>query len=217
MRETDSLSRPLTVAEWLSSPISEPFRHLWRGSSSVAVVPAGAGTALLDAWSAPFAPDVRLVDPLRDITSTLGILRRHLVWVLAAGSLLVAALVLAVFKRHAGAALAPTALGAAVGLATLGWTGMPLNLFSLLALALILGMGIDYGIFIQENRKNRASALMAINVGAASTILAFGMLAFSSTPALKGFGLVLATGLGVAWLTAPCFAPVEKEGGFDEA
>jgi predicted exporter len=98
-------------------------------------------------------------------------------------------------------------MGVAAGLGALGFSGLPLNLFALLALALILGMGIDYGIFIQESRRHRASALVAINLGAATNMIAFGMLAFSTTPALKAFGLVLGAGLGVAWLTAPCFSP----------
>ena len=130
---------------------------------------------------------------------------------LAVGSALVFLALLALFRKRAFGASAPAALGVAAGLGALGWSGLPLNLFALLALALILGMGIDYGIFVQESRRQRAAALVAINMGAASNMLAFGMLVFSTTPALKAFGLVLAAGLGVAWLTAPCFSVVHGD------
>jgi predicted exporter len=54
---------------------------------------------------------------------------------------------------------------------------------------------------------------MAISVGAASNLAAFGVLSFSSTPALKTIGLVLSVGLASAWLSAMAFAKQgEKQG-----
>jgi predicted exporter len=165
------------------------------------------GAERLAALARAAAPTAVFVDPLQDVTDTLGSLRRHVAWVLGIGGMLVALALIPLLKKRAWAALAPAALGVAAGLGCLGFSGLPLNLAGLLALALILGMGIDYGIFVQESRRQRASALVAINLGAATNMIAFGMLAFSSTPALKAFGLVLGAGLGAAWLTAPCFAP----------
>lgn len=212
-------SRPVDLEAWLANPVSTPFRYLWRGTAAggattVVPVPAAIGLdeARLKALAANAAPGIILVDQIREVTDTLGFLRRHLVWVLIAGFILVAVVLLAIFRFRAFDAMAPAVLGVAAGLGSLGWSGLPLNLFALLALALILGMGIDYGIFVQESKRQRAAALVAINMGAASNMLAFGMLVFSTTPALKAFGLVLAAGLGVAWLTAPCFAILHEEG-----
>lgn len=202
-------AHPLALGDWLADPVSLPFRHLWRDSAAILPLPAslGLGADRLAALARGAAPGAILVDPLRDVTDTLGSLRRHVAWVLGIGAVLVALALIPLLKGRAWAALAPAALGIAAGLGCLGFSGLPLNLAGLLGLALILGMGIDYGIFVQESSRQRASALVAINLGAATNMIAFGMLAFSSTPALKAFGLVLGAGLGAAWLTAPCFAP----------
>ena len=90
--------------------------------------------------------------------------------------------------------------------ALLGWLGQPLQLFNVLALLLLLGMGIDYGIFLLEHRGDR-SAWLSVCVGAASTWLSFGLLALSSTPALRAFGLTLLLGIGLVWVITPLFRP----------
>jgi predicted exporter len=218
-------SHPVTLEEWLAAPVSLPFRYLWRGShgavtASVVMLPVAihAGAPQLESVARGAGPGIVLVDPIQEVTDTLGLLRHHLVWVLCVGCAIVMIALFFLFRKRAWRAMAPAVLGVGAGLGSLGWSGLPLNLFALLALALILGMGIDYGIFVQENRrrKTRAAALVAINLGAATNMLAFGMLVFSTTPALKAFGLVLAVGLGVAWLTAPCFA-IADEAMADEA
>lgn len=226
-KDLEKNSRPVTVAQWLADPVSAPFRYLWRGppdglgdGAVATVVPVPAAMRLgmepLRALAKNADPDIVLVDQIQDVSDTLAFLRRHLVWVLCIGSGIVLAALILLFRKRAWGAVAPAALGVGAGLGSLGWSGLPVNLFALLALALILGMGIDYGIFVQESRRQRqrAAALVAINMGAASNMLAFGMLVFSTTPALKAFGLVLAVGLGVAWLTAPCFAVSNEEEGF---
>ena len=92
----------------------------------------------------------------------------------------------------------------ALGLGLLGWLGVPLDLFGVLAQLLLLGFGIDYGIFLLEHDDDPASWL-AVSLGAASTTLAFGLLALSATPALHSFGLSLLLGIGLVWLLSPCF------------
>ena len=85
--------------------------------------------------------------------------------------------------------------------------GEPLQLFNVLALILLLGMGIDYGIFLMEHRGDD-SAWLAVCVGAASTWLSFGLLSLSATPALHAFGLTLLFGIGLVWLLSPLFRPL---------
>nr|MBP7657782.1 hypothetical protein [Pseudoxanthomonas sp.] len=91
----------------------------------------------------------------------------------------------------------------------LGWLGQPLQLFNVLAL-MLLGMGIDYGIFLVEHRGD-ASAWLAVCVGAASTWLSFGLLGLSATPALRAFGLTLLFGIGLVWLLSPLFRPAPDD------
>jgi predicted exporter len=110
------------------------------------------------------------------------------------------------YRALAWRALAPTLLAGLLTVALLGLLGQPLQLFNILALLLLLGMGIDYGIFLIEHRGD-PSAWLAVCVGAASTWLAFGLLGLSATPALRAFGLTLLFGIGLVWLISPLFRP----------
>ncbi|WP_334131654.1 hypothetical protein, partial [Silanimonas lenta] len=75
---------------------------------------------------------------------------------------------------------------------------------------LLLGVGIDYGIFLLEHQDDGASWL-AVSLGAASTLLAFGLLALSQTPALHGFGLTMLVGVGAVWALSPLFRPPPRD------
>jgi predicted exporter len=66
----------------------------------------------------------------------------------------------------------------------------------------LLGVGVDYGIFLLEHRDD-GSAWMAVILGAVSTWLSFGLLALSQTPALHAFGLTLMIGLAWVGLLTP--------------
>src|SRR5690606_10923324 len=111
------------------------------------------------------------------------------------------------FRRQAWRALLPTALAVVASLAALGWLGEPLHLFNVLAQMLLLGIGIDYGVFTLEHGESRASWL-AVTLGAASTALSFGLLSLSATPALHGFGLSLLLGIAAVWVLTPLFRPI---------
>ena len=67
-----------------------------------------------------------------------------------------------------------------------GWLGESLQLFNVLALILLLGIGVDYGIFLLEHDGD-GSAWLAVVLGAASTLLSFGLLGLSGTPALRAW------------------------------
>src|SRR5690606_32484187 len=75
----------------------------------------------------------------------------------------------------------PTALAAALTLAGLALWGEQLNLFHFLALLLVLGVGIDYSLFIMEDAELNASTMLAILLSAIANELSFGLLAVSST------------------------------------
>ena len=158
--------------------------------------------AALSAVAAPL-DGVRWVDRSADYSALLRHYRERMSWLLLAGYAAVAVLLFARYGRTAWRALLPTALAALLGVSLLGWFGVPLQLFGVLAQLLLLGMGVDYGIFLLEHRGDGASWL-AVCLGAASTLLAFGLLSLSATPALHGFGLTLLFGIGLVWLLSPC-------------
>ena len=84
-----------------------------------------------------------------------------------------------------------------------GITNQTLNLFSMLALILVIGIGIDYSLFLSNDKSQTQSALLAVTMAALTTILSFGLLIISHTVAIKGFGLVLTSGIFTAFLFAP--------------
>ncbi|WP_282269303.1 MMPL family transporter [Stenotrophomonas sp. PS02298] len=207
-------SGPLTAEAFLASPASQPFRHLWVGQlgeqvASVVMVDdlsrADALTTLGDA--AKGLDGVRWVDRTADFSRLLGHYRKLMGGMLLVGIALVFGALLLRYKRNAWRVFAPTLLAGVLTLGLLGLFGQPLQLFNMLALMLLLGMGIDYGIFLVEHRGD-ASAWLAVCVGAASTWLSFGLLGLSATPALRAFGLTLLFGIGLVWLISPLFRPL---------
>ncbi|MFT4179582.1 MAG: hypothetical protein QM612_08995 [Thermomonas sp.] len=216
----ESLSRPdfadapLTAQAFLASPASQPLRQLWLGdvggqvTSVVMVNDLSRPNALADLRAAAEGlPGVRWVDRSADFSRLLGHYRRLMSGLLLVGVALVLAALWLRYRQQAWRVLTPTLLAVALTLGLLGLLGQPLQLFNVLALLLLLGMGIDYGIFLIEHRGD-ASAWLAVCVGAASTWLSFGLLALSQTPALRAFGLTLLFGIGQVWLISPLFRPL---------
>lgn len=79
-----------------------------------------------------------------------------------------------------------------------------------MGLMLVLGVGVNYAIFLREGelRAGNDARMAAIAVAgtlmsAATTLLSFGLLAFSGMPSLRAFGLTLTTGIAVSLLLAP--------------
>ena len=83
--------------------------------------------------------------------------------------------------------------------------GQSLTLFSLLACVLLLGLGLDYGIFLTSAPQSNLRTVAAITFAVLTTLLSFGLLAFSKTPALSGFGLCVMIGEFFIWCLTPAF------------
>ena len=79
-----------------------------------------------------------------------------------------------------------------------------LNLFSVAALILVLGTGIDYIWFFSNPNHKHAHTLFAVTVCVLTTILSLGVLSFSSTYAVRSFGITLTAGITAAYLCAVC-------------
>jgi predicted exporter len=216
----EPISRPgfpapaLRVEDWLRQPISEPFRSRWLGRidgrwASVLMLDGVGPTSDLSLLQAQAVgiDGVRWVDRTSEISGLLGYYRSMMGRLLVAGFVAVGFALWWRYRRLAWRALLPTLLATLLSLAALGWLGEPLQLFTVLALLLLLGMGVDYGIFLVEHQDDGASWL-AVSLGAGSTLLAFGLLSLSATPALHTFGLTMLLGVGLVWLLSPCFRPV---------
>jgi len=66
-------------------------------------------------------------------------------------------------------------------------------------------MGVDYGVFLAESRADPAgfaATLLSVLIACASTVLAFGLLAMSASPALQAIGLTVGIGVLLSLLLA---------------
>lgn len=203
---------PLTMDEYLKAPASEPWRHLWLGSvgaehaSIVALRGVQRENLALIEQATSGLDGVAWVDQVRQISTLLGAYRSYMGWVLLVSYVTVYGLLYPRYRQASWRVLAPTAIATLLTLALLGIAGQGLQLFHLLALMLVLGIGVDYGIFLQEpDSQQDGTAWLAVGISALSTLLSFGLLGLSQTPALRAFGLTMALGIGAVALIAPCF------------
>ena len=171
------------------------------------------GIKQIDAIKARFANDqsVQLIDKVADISAVMGHYRLLTLKLLA----LALGIALLLFSlnfgiKKAAVVVAVPALAALLTLATLGLTGSPLSLFHALALILVFGIGIDYSLFFASAQNHGKAVMMAVFMSACSTLLAFGLLAFSQTQAIHYFGLTLSLGIGLTFLLSPLILTTKK-------
>jgi predicted exporter len=156
---------------------------------------------------------VQWVDKVAEISSVLGHYRVSMAWTVVAAYVLVMILLVPRYKRRAWRVLLPTALASVLTVAILGVLGQSFQLFHVLALLLLLGIGVDYGVFMHEHPVQRdGTAWLAVALSAVSTILSFGLLALSRTPPLHNFGLTMLIGTTLAWLMVTLLTEYRKEG-----
>ena len=111
-------ARPLTIDDWIASPISEPYRHLWLGEAngewaSVDVAARNRLRAKLATLSAAAAglTGVTFVDKLADICAALlGRYRREMAWVIALSYVAIFLVLLPRYGRRAWRVVAPSIL-----------------------------------------------------------------------------------------------------------
>jgi predicted exporter len=209
---------PMSAEEFLRSPASEPWRHLWLGevggvhASIVALRGLRYASIPVLSHAADGLEGVQWVDKVGGISALLGRYRVDMGLVVLGAYALVYLTLYGRYRGRTWRVLAPAAVASVLSLAILGLAGQSLQLFHVLALMLLLGVGVDYGIFMQEDpRRGNDAPWLAVGLSAVSTLLSFGLLALSATPALRAFGLTMLLGTALVWLAAPCFTVTIEE------
>jgi predicted exporter len=88
-------------------------------------------------------------------------------------------------------------------LGLLAWLGIAGNVLHVVGLVLVLGLGVDYGVYLVEAREGSIGlSIRGILLGAATTCISFGALAFSGNAAIHTLGLTSA--IGIVFTTATC-------------
>lgn len=111
--------------------------------------------------------------------------------------------------RAACVALVPAATGVIWMLAVVVLSGHSLNIANLIAGVIVIGLCIDYGIFMTHacGRDLDAGTDVAVSLSAATTLIGAGALLFARHPALFSVGLTLSGGVFAGYLAAMIAVP----------
>ncbi|MDY0190908.1 MAG: MMPL family transporter [Desulfuromonas sp.] len=112
--------------------------------------------------------------------------------------------------RHVVLALLPVVSGLLFMFGTMSWLGLSFNLFNVIAAILIIGLGVDYGIFILSlcDGSGCQQSRRAVLVSALTTMAGFGALVLAHHPAMNSIGVTVLLGISAAVTTALSVVPV---------
>ncbi|MGC3966017.1 MAG: MMPL family transporter [Pirellulales bacterium] len=116
--------------------------------------------------------------------------------------------------RYALLAALPLSLGVLQTFGILGILGLPLNPANMIALPLMLGLGVDYGIhivhdYLEQRGRYRMSpsTAIAVLVDSLTTIVGFGALMIATHQGLQSLGRVLTIGVSCCLFTSIIMLP----------
>ncbi len=86
---------------------------------------------------------------------------------------------------------------------------LPLNVANLVADVVVMGLCIDYGIFMVFSSRHRSDAgtTLAVSLSALTTLIGAGVLVFAKHPALFSIGVTIVIGIGAGFLSAVFVVP----------
>lgn len=110
--------------------------------------------------------------------------------------------------------LVPLAMAGLLTVAASVTAGVSFNFANVIALPLILGVGVDYGVYLVQRGRDAADGTLlktgtarAVLFGALITMVNFGNLAFAQHPGMVSMGLLLTLGLAMTLLCALVLLP----------
>ncbi|MDX2506900.1 MAG: MMPL family transporter [Gammaproteobacteria bacterium] len=153
---------------------------------------------------------VYFVDKVQNISDLMGNYRMQFIYWIAIAYCCVLIVLLYRYKQQVWRVVLPPLLASVFTLAIVSQFEQGLNLFHLMALILVLGIGIDMGIFLMETN-DAPYTWLAVSLSTYTSLLAFGMLTWSDTPVLHHFGLTVLSGLAFVWLLTPLMRKSNSE------
>ncbi|MFA4936624.1 MAG: MMPL family transporter [Candidatus Methanoperedens sp.] len=160
------------------------------------------------------------------------LLKRDALYTLVVAATIILLLLFIMQRSYTQAFLifAPLSIGLIWTMGTLGWLGIPLSVATVALSSMLLGLGVEYGVFVlsryNEERAKNYSQLDSMKttvhgIGTAvigsglTTIVGFGVLSFASVPLMQHLGQTLALGIAYSLLAAlivnPLFILLEED------
>lgn len=207
----------LTAQAWLSNPLFSPMHFLLfqaRDGKWVSVVMLKGLTQqnLYQLTAMQLPENTYWIDKPNQISEQMKQNRHFFTYLLLSAYAVALLLAYAKYRLQAWRIVLPPILGSLIALAIFSMLGKEVNLLVMIALILILGLGTDYGIFLNNRTivyaKNRIS--IGVTLAMLTTLLSFGLLSLSQVPVISGFALILALGIFFTWIFASMLALPEK-------
>jgi predicted exporter len=173
------------------------------------------GGVAIDAFArvAASVPGCRALSERGEAREALTALHRDLAWMLGIWGV-VALVLIAVVERSllfSLRAVLPPAFGVLAAVGLYGLLGRPLTPVASAALTMVLGLGINYGVYVEhEPVAERGRVAAAVFADALTTIVGFAALAFADNRAMSDIGLMIVVGLTAAMLCAMIALPALK-------
>lgn len=178
----------------LSDSLIGPTRMLLPSGNGVFAV-ASLTRDPVDEGEAPLArhPETVSTSQLRHLNTVFSKVRRETWNLTLVGFSIVAIALLPIFGfRKAISILILPIAGVIFSFGFLGWWHSQLNLFNLLAGLLGFCLALDHALFAAEARSHGLPPPASVRISALTTVVAFGVLAFSRIPAVTALGLTVA-------------------------
>lgn len=161
------------------------------------------------------ADGVHVLDPAGDFTERLGTYRHRALWLIGLSALLMVVPLAWRYGVKGGlVVLIPPVAALLLTPALIALMGEGISFFHVMGLILVLAIGVDYATFCAESDEaHRPVTMLAVLLDMATTLLSFGVLAFSSVFAVHAFGLTMLLGISIAFLLAPIAGDVNPRQG----
>jgi len=201
----------LSPETWLQHDASVGMRHLWLGNTAAVSSPTSLLVQVVRVNDLPALQailttigGVHYVDQVADFTRVFKQYRQQSVWLVGGAYLLIFAILLWCYGKRSILIMLPPVLAAVITVSVFGYLGHPFHLIHIFMLLLILGMGVDFTIFIVESSVDDGpTTLLALTLSTLSTLLSFGLLSLSGQAVLQAIGLTVLIGITVALFLAP--------------
>jgi len=203
-------AEPLSPEDLADSPLGRVLDSLVELDGRWAVVTylrgVRSGAAIREALTG--LEGAHYVDQKDIVVSVYAGFRRSAVRMVALGSLIVLLMLQVRYRSLLQGLLAflPSALAAITAFGLFGLLGVPVNVVSAISLLVVLGMGVDYGIFTVDGAQrpeHLGTTLSGLLVSCLTSVFVFGTLALSTQPALRSIGITTGTGILLALALAP--------------
>lgn len=200
--------RYLTPSSKIPSSFASVLGMLWMGNVDgkfySAVFPLHVRADFDIHGVASQMPHVYAVNKMENVNETLtGLSRVALLLVAFAYVVVLVVLIFVYGFRQALKVIFAPVVSCFFIAAVFGYLGIPFNFFAIVGVILTLGIGIDYALFFKEGTSRSLVTALAVMLSAATTLVSFGSLSFSSFVPVATFGLSVLLGIWCCFLLSP--------------